>query len=99
MEIRSPPSNPASPPSSSPSRAASSQPPREGSEPHVNAASAPLLRDLSGRRLGRYEVLMQLASGGMATVYVARAQGVAGFERLVAVKVLHPHLAHDEEFI
>ncbi len=54
---------------------------------------------LAGRRLGRYEVLTQLASGGMATVYVARAQGVAGFERLVAVKVLHPHLAHEEEFI
>ena len=55
--------------------------------------------DLTGRQLGRYEVLTMLASGGMATVYVARAQGVAGFERLVAVKVLHPHLAHDEEFI
>jgi len=55
--------------------------------------------NLSGRRLGRYEVLTQLASGGMAAVYIARAQGVAGFERLVAVKVLHPHLAHEEEFI
>ncbi|UJR78790.1 serine/threonine-protein kinase [Sandaracinus amylolyticus] len=65
----------------------------------MTAAPASLLRDLSGRRLGRYEVLVQLASGGMATVYVARAQGVAGFERLVAIKVLHPHLAHDEEFI
>ncbi len=57
------------------------------------------VRDLSGKKLGRYEVLVQLASGGMATVYVARAQGVAGFERLVAIKVLHPHLAHDDEFI
>jgi serine/threonine protein kinase len=56
-------------------------------------------RDLVGRKLGRYEVLAQLAAGGMATVYVARAQGVAGFERLVAIKVLHPHLAHDDEFI
>ncbi|AKF08591.1 serine/threonine-protein kinase [Sandaracinus amylolyticus] len=65
----------------------------------MTAAPASLMRDLSGRRLGRYEVLVQLASGGMATVYVARAQGVAGFERLVAIKVLHPHLAHDEEFI
>lgn len=55
--------------------------------------------DLTGRRLGRYEVLTMLASGGMATVYVARAQGVAGFERLLAIKVLHPHLAHDEDFI
>ncbi|MBW2460693.1 MAG: serine/threonine protein kinase [Deltaproteobacteria bacterium] len=54
---------------------------------------------LAGQRLGRYEVLTQLASGGMATVYVARAQGVAGFERLVAVKVMHPHMAHEEEFI
>ncbi|MEM9195344.1 MAG: serine/threonine-protein kinase [Myxococcota bacterium] len=54
---------------------------------------------LAGRRLGRYEVLTQLATGGMATVYVARAVGMAGFERLVAVKVLHPHLAHEEEFI
>ncbi len=63
------------------------------------ATAQTLARDLTGRRLGRYEVLTMLASGGMATVYVARAQGVAGFERLVAVKVLHPHLAHDEEFI
>ena len=56
-------------------------------------------RNLAGRQLGRYEVLTQLASGGMAAVYVARARGVAGFERLVAVKVLHPHLAYEEEFI
>ena len=62
-------------------------------------SGAAIARDLTGRRLGRYEVLAQLASGGMATVYAARAQGVAGFERLVAIKVLHPHLAHDDEFI
>ena len=55
--------------------------------------------DFQGRRFGRYEVLSRLAAGGMATVYVARAQGLAGFERLVAIKVLHPHLAHEEEFI
>jgi serine/threonine-protein kinase len=65
----------------------------------MSAAPATVPRDLVGRRLGRYEVLAQLASGGMATVYAARAQGVAGFERLVAIKVLHPHLAHDDEFI
>jgi serine/threonine-protein kinase len=65
----------------------------------VNSPAAQPARDLSGKRLGRYEMLAQLASGGMATVYVARAQGVAGFERLVAIKVLHPHLAHDDEFI
>ncbi len=54
---------------------------------------------LVGRRFGRYEVLTTVAKGGMATVYVARALGVAGFERLVAIKVLHPHMAHEDEFV
>jgi eukaryotic-like serine/threonine-protein kinase len=65
----------------------------------LTATADPFASSLTGRRLGRYEVLARLASGGMAGVYVARALGVAGFERLVAVKVLHPHLAHEEEFI
>jgi serine/threonine-protein kinase len=52
-----------------------------------------------GAKLKRYEILGKLAAGGMAIVYVARAQGVAGFERLVAIKVLHSNLAHEEEFI
>lgn len=56
-------------------------------------------RPMAGRQLGRYEILTQLASGGMASVYIARSQGVAGFERLVAIKVLHPHLAYEQEFI
>jgi hypothetical protein len=54
---------------------------------------------LFGRRLGRYQVLNRLAVGGMGSVYAARALGVAGFERLFAVKVLHPHLASEREFI
>lgn len=66
-------------------------------------ASAPgaerLSRPMAGRQLGRYEILTQLASGGMASVYIARVQGVAGFERLVAIKMLHPHLAYEQEFI
>jgi serine/threonine-protein kinase len=52
-----------------------------------------------GHKLGRYEVLTKLASGGMAVVYVASAGGVGGFARLVALKVLHANLAHEEEFI
>ncbi|HKP64328.1 MAG TPA: protein kinase [Polyangiales bacterium] len=52
-----------------------------------------------GAKLGRYEILAKLAAGGMAIVYVARVLGVAGFERLVAIKVLHSNLAHEEEFI
>jgi eukaryotic-like serine/threonine-protein kinase len=65
----------------------------------LTASPDPFATSLAGRKLGRYEVLARLASGGMAGVYVARAIGVAGFERLFAIKVLHPHLAHEEEFI
>ena len=53
----------------------------------------------AGRRLGRYEVLTALASGGMATVYIGCTFGIAGFQRLLAIKVLHPHFAHEDEFI
>jgi eukaryotic-like serine/threonine-protein kinase len=48
--------------------------------------------------LGAYEPLLQLATGGMATVYVARQIGAAGFERLVVVKRVHPHLLSNREF-
>ncbi len=44
-------------------------------------------------------MLTRLASGGMAAIYVARAIGVAGFERLFAIKVLHSHLAYEQEFV
>jgi serine/threonine protein kinase len=35
----------------------------------------------------------------MATVYLGRATGTAGFEKLVAVKAIHPHLAEESEFV
>ncbi len=49
--------------------------------------------------LGRYEVLAGLGHGGMATVYLARTAAEAGFRRLVAIKVLHPHLSEDAAFV
>ncbi|HEY1956483.1 MAG TPA: serine/threonine-protein kinase [Polyangiaceae bacterium] len=49
-------------------------------------------------RLGNYEPLLELASGGMATVYVARQIGAAGFERIVVVKRVHRHLLGNREF-
>jgi serine/threonine-protein kinase len=56
----------------------------------------------SGRvllRAGRYETLRPIASGGMATVYLGRAVGAGGFERLVAIKIMHPHTASEPEFV
>jgi serine/threonine-protein kinase len=48
--------------------------------------------------VGRYEVLLPIASGGMATVYLARTVGVGGFEREVALKLTHAHLRQNREF-
>ena len=48
---------------------------------------------------GRYTILGSIAKGGMATVYVGRVTGSAGFSRLVAIKRLHPELAAESEFV
>ncbi len=58
-----------------------------------------LAKDGEGERLDRFELIAEIASGGMATVFLARLSGVAGFQRLVAIKRLHPHLAHEPEFV
>src|SRR5271155_4102215 len=50
-------------------------------------------------QLGRYSVFAELASGGMATVYLGRMSGAVGFGRTVAIKRLHPHLSRDPEFV
>jgi serine/threonine-protein kinase len=47
------------------------------------------------RGSSRYELLVKIASGGSAAVYIGRVTGSAGFSRLVAVKRAHAHLAHD----
>ena len=43
-------------------------------------------------RIGSYEVLLELARGGMGKVYLARTMGPGGIERLVAIKRAHEHL-------
>ncbi len=46
----------------------------------------------------QYELLLRIASGGMATVYVGRRTGAAGFSREVAIKRAHAHLLEDPSF-
>ncbi len=49
-------------------------------------------------RIGRYDVLVPLGRGGMATVYLARAEVVQGVSRDYALKVMHAHLRGDPEW-
>jgi serine/threonine-protein kinase len=51
-----------------------------------------------GTRLGRYELLVPIARGGMARVWAARMTGQRGFQKLVALKTILPHLAEEPEF-
>ena len=55
------------------------------------------MSDLSGEVIdGRYQLTRIVASGGMATIYAALDLRL---DRQVAVKVMHPHLAQDEQFV
>src|SRR5271157_3396224 len=50
-------------------------------------------------RLGPYELLRRLATGGMAEVYLARRAGPHGFQNLVALKRILPQFARDPDFV
>jgi eukaryotic-like serine/threonine-protein kinase len=54
---------------------------------------------VDARTVGRYAIHGEIASGGMATVYLGRLLGAAGFARTVAIKRMHPALAKDPEFV
>ncbi len=49
-------------------------------------------------KIGRYDIRAKLADGGMATIYVGRLAGPAGFERLVAIKVIKPEFSAEKSF-
>lgn len=51
------------------------------------------------RTIGRYTILDRLAVGGMAELFKAQLSGQHGFEKLVTIKKILPHLAVDRSFI
>ena len=55
------------------------------------------MSDLTGELIdGRYQLIRQMASGGMASIYEALDTRL---DRKVAVKIMHSHLAQDEQFV
>ena len=50
-------------------------------------------------RFGQYVLLEKVASGGMAEIFKAKKIGIEGFEQILAVKRILPHLSSDEEFV
>lgn len=74
----------------------------------LSALVARKLRDVIGRAeravreqdlFGKYRLETKIASGGMGVVHRATYCPEGGFERVVAVKLLHPHLAEEESFL
>jgi serine/threonine-protein kinase len=52
-----------------------------------------------GRMLGKYQLIAEIARGGMGVVYLAMVQGPGGFNKLVVVKELKPELVEEPAFL
>lgn len=52
----------------------------------------------ASKQSNRYLLFNQIGSGGMASVFVGCLAGAEGFERLVAIKRIHEHLAKEAVF-
>ncbi|HET9992197.1 MAG TPA: protein kinase [Kofleriaceae bacterium] len=56
-------------------------------------------RPVAERQFGPYRLVRQIAVGGMAEIHLAKTKGIAGFEKYVALKMIHPNFAEDDQFI
>src|SRR5580704_1826773 len=78
-----------------------------GAGEHVSSRLGSLPRDprMAGNRdlaagsiLGRYQLVLRVASGGMGEVWAARVVGAKGLKKFVAIKTLRAELSHDPNF-
>jgi len=66
----------------------------------ISAAQPPDVRETAAPgAYGPYRLLERVAAGGMAEVFRAKRSGVEGFEKVVAVKRILPHLSDNKEFV
>jgi len=52
-----------------------------------------------GTYFGKYFLMKKLAAGGMGEIFIAKQQGPAGFQKVLVVKKILPHLTESKEFI
>ncbi len=76
---------------------------KEPTEPEIAAAviaePAGDDRPLTGERFGKYQLVRELASGGMAQIFLSVYRGLEGFNRVVAVKRVLPQMSESPEFV
>ncbi len=77
--------------SSEPQRAPRAEPPRAEPPPPEQTIAHP--------EYGPYRLIERVAFGGMAEVFKAKRSGVEGFEKVVALKRILPHLSDNKEFV
>lgn len=51
------------------------------------------------KRIGKYEIVRKIATGGMAEIYLAQHSGPEGFTKQLVIKRIHSHLCGNDEFI
>jgi serine/threonine-protein kinase len=57
----------------------------------------PSAKSKPSERLGDYELLHELKTGGMGSIYLARKRATGGFEKLLAIKTIRPELSERTE--
>ena len=102
LRLKTPPTEPPAPRpvSTSAAPALAAQVPTPAAPPRVVAPAAPPRRVTPAPgQFGRYQLLEKIGSGGMAEVFKARMRGEGGFEKIVAIKRIVPHMAANDAFI
>jgi TonB family protein len=83
-------------PAPTPQPAAPAKPVAHPAAPvHEPAPTSPSV----GTLFGQYELMEVISTGGMAEVFKARMKGVEGFQKIVAIKRILPHLTENDEFV
>ena len=57
------------------------------------------MSEMNPRRFGRYLLMESIATGGVAQLFLGKITGLQGFEKLVAIKMILPHLSGEKDLV